>query len=110
MLFVFPRVYHSLAFVSIRPKVWTGKYHDHDHLALDGVSSRMLDRKKNSTTWKRFNSFFLLVRDRNSEKPLPSIAGLRSRETVLRSKNIKLTGGLVLLSFISVTTIEADTA
>jgi len=39
------RVKISSAFVSIRPKVWTGKYQD--HLANDGVSSHVLDRKTN---------------------------------------------------------------
>jgi len=34
-----------LPFVSIRPKVWMGKYQD--HLVNDGVSSRMLNRKTN---------------------------------------------------------------
>jgi len=38
------RVCNSSALVIIRPKVWTGKYQD--HLANDGVSSRVCARQK----------------------------------------------------------------
>jgi len=38
---------HLSASVSICPKLWTGKYQD--HLANDGVTSRMLNRKTNMT-------------------------------------------------------------
>jgi len=57
-----------LPFVSICPKyAWTGKYQK--HVANDGVSSRMLDKKTN-TTWKRF--LFSSSSEGNSKKPLPS--------------------------------------
>jgi len=48
---------HSSA---ICPKVWTRKYQD--HLASDGVSSHVLDRKTN-TTWQRFVFSFLSGRE-----------------------------------------------
>jgi len=50
------RVYHSSAFISICPKVWTGKYQD--HLVLDCISSGLHDRKT-IMTWQRFLFSFL---------------------------------------------------
>jgi len=43
-----------LPFVSICPKLWMAKYQD--HLALDGISLRMLNRKTN-TIWKGFSPY-----------------------------------------------------
>jgi len=48
-------VYYSSAFVSIRPKALTRKHQG--YLELDDVSSRVLDRKTNSTLKKFFFSF-----------------------------------------------------
>jgi len=57
-------VYHSSEFVIIQKKIST-----EDHLALDGVSSHVHDRKTN-TTWHKF--LFSFSSEGNSKKPLPS--------------------------------------